>query len=399
MGTRFATGIAREQDSYRAGRKAAQKASGKLGRAAVDLCIVFSSSRYEYEAVLKGVNEVTGNAPLIGCSTAGEFTEEAVEKGSVACALISSDNHKFFTGIGKGLRRDEIDCIKQASKDFPATIEDYPYFSYILCEDGLSGKGEETALAMLSVLGANMKFAGGSAGDDLKMESTYSFCGSTILDDAVSLALIASKKPLAISVHHGHSPISPPLTVTRAKDNIVYEIDGKSAFSVWKEYAREDAKNALGIDVDSLKKESGEMANFFTRYEAGLYCGGTSYKIRWPGSTPDTTGPLVFGTAIPEGTVLRVMSSPKENQVISARRSAEKIIENLRGRKLAGVIVFDCVVRAVILQDEFKKAMESIKDVLNVPFIGFETYGEFAMEMGQMTGYHNTTTVIMAIPE
>ena len=66
---------------------------------------------------------------------------------------------------------------------------------------------------------------------------------------------------------------------------------------------------------------------------------------------------------------------------------------------MAGVIVFDCVVRAVILQDEFKEAVKAIKDTLRAPLIGFETYGEFAMEMGQMSGYHNTTTVIMAIPD
>jgi methyl-accepting chemotaxis protein len=37
--------------------------------------------------------------------------------------------------------------------------------------------------------------------------------------------------------------------------------------------------------------------------------------------------------------------------------------------------------------------------VLKVPLIGFETYGEFAMAMGQMTGFHNATTVILAIPD
>jgi len=70
------------------------------------------------------------------------------------------------------------------------------------------------------------------------------------------------------------------------------------------------------------------------------------------------------------------------------------------GRKLAGAIVFDCVCRAVILGDAFSKAVDGIKEVLKgIPLIGFETYGEIAMEMGQLSGFHNTTTVILLIPE
>jgi len=399
MGTKFVTGLAKGEDSYAVGKEAAKKCLEKLSGNKIDLSIIFSSSKYNHQEVLRGVREITGDALLIGCSTAGEFTEEKVEKGSVACALISSDSHKFFTGIAEGLKEDEIECVRGAAANFPNSVEGYPYFSYILCEDGLSGKGEETAIAMLSVLGSNMKFAGGSAGDDLKMKKTYSFADSRALSNAVSLALIASKKPVVISVKHGHIPISPPLTVTKSMANVVYELNGENAFEVWKKYAREDAKNSLDLDVDKIGENSADLAKFLTRYEAGLYTGGKNYKIRWPGSTRTVDGSLEFATSIPEGTVLRVMSSPKENQIISARMSAEAVINSLRGDKLAGIVVFDCVVRDVILQEEFKKAVEGVREVVKVPMIGFETYGEFAMDIGQMSGYHNTTTVILAIPD
>ncbi|MBU0744683.1 MAG: FIST C-terminal domain-containing protein, partial [Gammaproteobacteria bacterium] len=262
-----------------------------------------------------------------------------------------------------------------------------------------AGKGEETAMAMLGVLGSNMKFAGGSAGDDLKMKETMVFSDDKVLSDAVSLALLASKKPVIIAVQHGHAPISPPLTVTKSEANIVYEIDGKPALEVWKKYAGEDAKKSLGIDVNKLQDHSEDLARFATRYEAGLYLGGEDYKIRWPGSTIITSGPMTFSTTISEGTVLRIMSSSTDNQILCSHRAAETIIDKLKGEKLAGVVVFDCVARGMILQDGFQKALDAKKEVLKAPFIGFQTYGEFAMEMGQMTGFHNATTVILAIPD
>jgi methyl-accepting chemotaxis protein len=399
MGTKFVTGLAKGNSGYDVGKEAATKAFQKLGGDKVHLSIVFSSPKYNYQDVLKGVREITDNAPLIGCSSAGEFTEEGVQKESVVCALISSDNHKFFTGIGSGLKENEIKCISDAAENFPAFVENYPYKSYILCEDGLSGKGEEIPLAMLSILGTNMKFAGGSAGDDLKMLETMTFSDNKVLPDSISLALVASKKPVIIAVQHGHLPISPPLAITKSEANIVYEIDGQPAFEVWKKYAKEDAKKTLDIDVNKLQEHSEDVSKFLTRYEAGIYVSGSEQKIRWPGSTVTVSGPMTFNGAMPEGTVLRIMSSPKEIQVLSARHSAEIIVERLKGEKLAGVVVFDCVVRGMILQDDFNKAIDAIKEVLKVPIVGFETYGEFAMEIGQMTGYHNATTVILAIPD
>jgi methyl-accepting chemotaxis protein len=34
-----------------------------------------------------------------------------------------------------------------------------------------------------------------------------------------------------------------------------------------------------------------------------------------------------------------------------------------------------------------------------VPVAGFETYGEIALDVGDMSGFHNTTTVVLAFPE
>jgi len=397
MATKFGTAIVKGKDSLKVGEEAAKNALKKIGGCKPDFSIVFVSSKYDYQAVVNGVRKVTDNALLIGCSAAGEFNEERVEKESVVCGVISSDTHKFFTGLGTGLREDEIVTLQEAAAGLPSTVENYPYLSAIMLVDGLAGKGEESVLAALNALGPNVKFSGGAAGDNLKFKETYIFTNEQVASDAVSLALVASKIPVAISVKHGHTSISPPLTVTKAKGNVVYEVDGQSPFEVWKKYAREDAKK-LGIDVDTMSKAEA-IATFFTRYEAGLLT-GTEYKIRWLGGTTTTQGPISFTCAIPEGTVLRVMESPKKAQIASARKAAELALNACRGIKLAGAVVFDCVCRAVILGDDFSKAVDGIKEVLGgMPLIGFETYGEIAMEIGQLSGFHNTTSVVLLIPE
>ena len=395
MATRFGSGLAKGEDSYKAGQEAAQKAMAKIGNGKVDFSVVFASSKYDYQAVVRGVRGVTGNAPLIGCSSAGEFSEEAVDKNSVVCAVINSDTHKFFTGMGKGLKADQIKSMRQARAQIAGMPEGYPYHSGIMLIDGLVGKGEEVVLSALEVLGPNMKFSGGAAGDDLQFKSTSVFTDDQVSSDAVSLAYVVSRVPVSIGVQHGHMPASDTATITKAKANVLYEIDGKPAFGVWKDYIRDFAKKE-GLDVDKLKDAS-QIGSFLMHYELGLLI-GDEFKVRAPLSVNED-GSINFACTIVEGSVIRIMYSPKVDQIASAKVAAERAFNSARGVKLAGAIVFDCVCRGIILGDEFYKGINAIKEVLgNIPLIGFETYGEIAMEMGQLSGFHNTTTVVLLIP-
>lgn len=61
-------------------------------------------------------------------------------------------------------------------------------------------------------------------------------------------------------------------------------------------------------------------------------------------------------------------------------------------------MVFDCVCRAAILEDEFEDAVETMAGELDVPLVGLETYGEVCLREGEMRGYHNTTPSVLLIP-
>ena len=399
MTTKFVTGIAAGGDSFAVGKEAAWKASNKMPQEKKkDLIIIFCSSVYNYTEVIKGIKEVIPNVPLIGCSSAGEFTEEGVGKKSVCCALISSDTHKFFLGWGKGLRENEIETIEQATKDFPQTVNDYPHLSCIEFIDGLAGKGEEATSAVCNILSNLGGLSGGAAADDLKFKETNIFVNNQINSDAVALCLMASKVPVAIGVKHGHKPLSPALNVTKSEGCILYELNGRPAFEVWKKHTKQRAKEKFSIDVDKLSEPS-EIGSFLIKYEAGLLT-GMEYKVRVPLSI-NADGSLNFVCNVPQGSVLKIMESPKDAQIYSAREAAQRAVASLKGNKIAGVIVFDCVCRALILEDKFSQAVESIREVIgkDVPLIGFETYGEIAMEAGQLSGFHNTTTSILLIPE
>ena len=110
-------------------------------------------------------------------------------------------------------------------------------------------------------------------------------------------------------------------------------------------------------------------------------------------------GSLGFACAIPEGAEFCITESVPDAQIESARHAAMQARERA-GAKLAGAIVFDCICRNLILGDRFSDAVDAIGAELGgVPLAGFETYGEIALAAGDMSGFHNTTTVVLAVPE
>ncbi len=400
MGTKFVTGISK--GGAVAAKEAVLQAKGKLGGARVDLSIVLSSSVYDHREVVEVVREATDNAPLIGSSSAGEFTEDKVESGSVAVGLLSSDDIKVFSAIAEGVKEDPEAAIKAVVAKLPDNVDDYPYLTAIILIDGLSGVGEEVTLLASYHFGKDLKIVGGMAGDDFKMEKTVVFSDDNVCTNALNVCLLASKMPLFTGIKHGHTPLSRALKMTRAEGNVLYEIDNRPAWAIWKEETAEIARKN-GIDTEELKTPA-EIAQFFTNYTLGLATEKEGeYKIRWPVSINED-GALSFTCGIAEGSVFRIMDGSNIKDQINAAGKAADIAkqnaENAGYSDFAGVIVFECGHRQLILGDRFSEAVDRFKNVLpGVPLLGWETYGEIRMEPGQFSGFHNTTSVVLLIPQ
>jgi methyl-accepting chemotaxis protein len=185
------------------------------------------------------------------------------------------------------------------------------------------------------------------------------------------------------------------MRVTKAHGATVEEIDGRPAWTVWLEKTKAKAASR-GIDVAALTAEA--EGAYLLQYEAGLAGGGDTMKIRAPLSRSGQA--INFACGIPEGAVIRITESDAGAQVQSAREAARRARKGLAGRDPAGAVVFDCICRNLILDQGFKDAVAGmVSELGNVPLAGFETYGEIAMDAGDMSGFHNTTSVVLAFPK
>jgi len=159
---------------------------------------------------------------------------------------------------------------------------------------------------------------------------------------------------------------------------------------VWRERTRQRAKE-LGLDPEE------SPGAYLLRFEAGLRI-GDEYKVRAP-LAPKPGGGILFATPVLEGTVFRIMESDASAQIESAVVAAREARADMGGGAVEGALVFDCICRKLILGDRYVDALLSVSAELGgAPLAGFETYGEIAMNSGDMSGFHNTTTVVLAFP-
>lgn len=391
--TKIATAMAKGS-AAEAGERLVLDLEDRLGGAEPVLLVAFCSTAQPLGQVAGRLASRFPRAALIGASTAGEFTEAGHEKGASAVFALAGD-YRVFAGIGTGLKADAERAVAQAVEGLPRALHGYPGKTALLLLDPLAGNGEEASLIASSLLGADVRLVGGAAGDDLRMQTTHVACGAKAASDAVVVGVIFSKQALGVGVCHGHRPLSRPLRVTRAEGNVVVELEGRPAWEVWRELTRERAQ-AHGVDVDRLPRE--EEGAYLLRYEAGL-ASGSEYKIRAPLSRSED-GSIHFACGIAEGSVIRITESEAEWQVDSAGEAARRARAQLGGRAVAGALVFDCICRNLILGKDFMRAVGAISHELGqVPLAGFETYGEISLDAGDMSGFHNTTSVVLAFPE
>ncbi|MEZ6185381.1 MAG: FIST N-terminal domain-containing protein [Planctomycetota bacterium] len=390
MPTHMAVGHAATGDGRTQGVAAATQAREALGREPL-FGIVFATSQVDLAALSAGVAEVLGDVPFIGCSTAGEFTTGHVSAGGTAVTLVASDALGVAVASAEGLRSNTPRAVRSLAQGLRTPHRAPPpgaaHGTVLLLCDGMAGNGEGLVDALAMELGAAVAITGGAAGDDAAFKETEVFVGSRVLKDAVVGIQLTSARPLGVGVHHGWCAASAPGEVTAAEGATLIAIDGKPAIEFYRAYAEK-----IGFELTPENQNQ-----FVFTHELGLVLMNGELKVRAPLSVnPD--GSIHCATEVPVGQTVRVVEGDHDAIVAAARQAAEQAVKGLGGAKAAGAIVFDCVARKLVLGDAFAREVQAFEEVVGAPVLGFNTYGEIARVRGQLSGFHNTTAVVVALP-
>jgi hypothetical protein len=178
------------------------------------------------------------------------------------------------------------------------------------------------------------------------------------------------------------------MRVTKANGNVVQEIEGQPAFTVYEKHAAE-----RGVRLNKRNTGSYLIAN-----ELGIHFFERISRARAPLSV-GADGSLVCAGDIPRGSMVSILDGDAGSMVAAARSAADQARAQLGKREAAGILLFDCVCRGMILKNEFEREVEAVRSIFpDTPIAGFLTYGEIARSHDNLDGWHNATAVVVAIP-
>lgn len=387
-------GSSKHSDAFHAGREAALQAAAQTGEGAASLVLAFGSTRFDQDALLKGIRAITGDTALIGCSTAGEITAEGPAKRSVVVVAIRSDRMTATTGMGSRLDA----APRQAGEDAarPGTLAKPPDpHLFLMFPDGVSGNVAEAIRGVQDLLGLSFPIVGASAGDDLAFRQTYQYHGGTVASNRVVGALLSGPIAVGFGARHGWRPLGKPRLVTRALANVVHELDGQSAVNLYEQY--------FGNEAQALARES--LARMTIIYPLGMPIPDEEeYMLRNVlRITPQ--GNLIYAGEVPEGSAVRLMMGSKEHALAAARHAAERAMMGLGTKRPQLALVFSSASRARLFGRDAGSEIRCIQEVIGagVPIAGFYGYGELAPLSSDRylghTYYHNETLVVVTLAE
>ena len=335
------------------------------------MVLFFASSRYDPAAISRAMYDAFGGAQVIGCSTAGEIVSGRVLKGSIVAMAFDDRTIRdaAFSLVIDAASPDSLaDAVRSLEEDIGTPLGELDFRKYVglILIDGLSG-AQERVMDRLGDL-TNVTFIGGSAGDDLKFESTYVYLNGAAYTNAAVLALLEPAGKFDIVKTQSFKALKTTLVPTKVNEGRreVIEFNNRPAALAY--------AGALGIPPEDASKR-------FMRNPVGLVTGDDIF-IRSPYQIEGES--IFFFCMVREGVELALLEST--DIVADTRRAVEEKVRQLAGA--SALINFHCILRALELegngQDKEYGALFA-----DIPTIGFSTYGE------EYIGHINQTSTML----
>jgi len=380
-----------------AGREAAEQALAKANVDEPDIVFMFASIGYNQPSLLRAVREITGDAPLTGCSAEGTINGGDADESnfSVVVTAISSDELQWTNGSAKGLSADPRGIGQLVAQDLLPSLS-HDTIGLFVFPDGLTDNLEPFFGGLEGELPRDrfLPLWGGGAGNNFNFgEPTYQYCDDEVISDGVSYALLSGTARASWAISHSLIPIGGERIVTRSHGNVIYEIDGMPAVEVLKEYLPE---HALTDERDWMRYAISLALSF----RAPSYMKDEEYIVRGVPAVKLTDGSIIVQTDVYEGTSIWFSSRDKEKLASGLDRMAAQIKQQLGGAQPEVVFQFECATRGkmmfrnqekVHLLKQFRRSVDS-----DVPWVGFYTIGEFG-PVERHNHRHLYTSVVLAL--
>lgn len=337
------------------------------------------------EALARVTRAHPSNA-MVGCSTSGEIFRDEVRDGSLVVAVLDFEKTRVRSAAAAVATAEDSHA---AGTTIARQLLEPGLRSVLVFSDGLHVNGSELIRGLNEVLPDSVVVTGGLAGDGDRFKRTWVVHeGRPVSHFVTAVGLYGDHVRVGHGSKGGWDQFGPERIVTRAKGNVVYELDHKPALQLYKEYLGE---RAAGLPATGLL------------FPLSIRVGRSSEKrlVRTILAVDEPSQSLTFAGDIPEGAFAQLMHANFDRLIEGASNAAAAIggSPGSRGETLA--IAISCVGRRLVLGERAEEGIEATLDVLapETRQIGFYSYGEISPYASGRCDLHNQTMTLTTLSE
>jgi len=315
------------------------------------------------------IQEILPTAKIIGTTTSGEICAGKIFDKTVTVSFTTFDTTVVKSGF---YTLDENFKLEDISKDL--IMSDTK--AIIIFSDGLKSNAERL-LKDLYALRPDIVIAGGRAGDNILFEKTYVFDEIQHSENACVIASLSGDELLVNSDYIlNWTPIGKDMVVTKAKDNILYELDGMPIFEVYEKY--------LGSSViEDFPQSSLEFPLIIKKDH--IYVARDSLL-----RTEDNA--IMYAGNFEIGDTVRFSFGNIED----ITDETYEYFDKFKKLPAESVFIYSCTARKSLMGDKLEDEMNILESL--APTVGFFTYGEF-FHTSNIMELLNVTTTFLALSE
>jgi hypothetical protein len=264
-------------------------------------------------------------------------------------------------------------------------------------DPNLPSQGYETALVFVDAHATNIEafietlfrtysvelnFVGGGAGTLEVDQQSCLFTNEGVIEDGAIVA--ALPEPMEIGVKHGWQEIAGPFRVTDADGSTLNTLDGKSAFSVYRDVIEDHSRTIVTEE------------NFFEvakSYPFGISRMAAEEIVRDPFAVSEDGSITCFGE-MPEGEFVTVLEGDPDSLIAAAQTAYDHALNGSNPPE--ALFFFDCISRVLYLKSAFDRELAVVRPG-DVPVFGALTIGEIANDGAGHLDYYNKTAVVGAM--
>jgi hypothetical protein len=364
-----------------------QAASALIGDIRPQLVFMFAAlGWFKDPAALRQVAAAWPQALCFGCSTAGEISDTSVDDGTLSLLAIGFDSHDARIEWSEAQVPGVRDSFS-AGATLAGGIAAEGLRHALVIAPGTDLNGSALIDGLRSVLPDDCTLSGGLAGDAGTFAGTYQLTPAGVgARTAFIIGFYGQSLTIRGACEGGWKPFGPARKATRAKGNILYELDGEPALAIYKKYLGDYAADLPG---------SALLFPFETRSALREPTG----ILRTILAVDEAQGSLTFAGSIEEGGFLTLMHASTDGLALAAMGAARSLGDLGAGPK--ALLAISCVGRKLVMGARTEEEAEGLSDVLGpqTAIGGFYSNGEICGADLKRCALHNQTMTVTRFAE